>query len=857
MAIYRKLNPLFQSGSRATYPQGPADPYALSDLLATPSPAQSRHFSSDGNFSSMRSDDPFDAERLAPPYFGNSQSSSAIDIENYPSQGDNKRALGYTGNDITTFTNVINGGESKSPPMRSASTLYEPVRPREPPKVAIRTGLRTNLPSLLPHLMAVAATLGVASLSYRGVYWMDLVPPQKLIAPFLTQSGALNALQFAAKLHELLILASLTTIVMSAMRAHLLGQAGLPFGLIASGFQIFSGEWLRRKSFWASWKAQNPSGSFSGRYPFVPFLTLFIVSSLLATLAGPSSAIAIVPSLNWFPLPQPFNTTVLPFFVFNQSSELWPATVTAANINGANSSNNCTYALDPVTYACPSGGFRDLYAWSLNLLFLEPQKGTNVSFQADRSNTRRVVTCQSCDGPGTGKASAVSLNSFLTGALTTFWTYAGDNLGGQALKATQPKIAPSPDAEIFAPRVHVVCDTYGFNRSNTSDLTSMVFPKLGNDPPLDAKLMHVPEWTWDYPRPMNSSNFTWVPLPEAPGGPSIGAVFTIPITEEDNYPTGPWFQASELVVCSVYAQWAPVDAWYEPTTTDQVDYSIADSNVGSCLDSPLSPVTTREAINITLDMGYANAINTPIDFVTGDEPAIYGLMQSFISPSGYLPDTTTFASPYTATTNATFATDQTVKSRSMLLATVLATVTTDGLARIAGNGVWPYSTPIFVVEESPSNLTGIFPQTDEAGGFTEPLNTTAAHMKDWLRLDIEVQRFGYGYQWRDSKTVQFGISVLLIHVAMAVGHLFFMLWAIVMEEQGVGCSWDQITELIALAVNSKSTSRMENTCAGIETSRTWQEIVTVRETYEGHLEMVFGEEAKAMNNLAEAEKKYG
>src|ERR1700722_12012501 len=129
MAIYRKLNPLFQSGSRATYPQGPADPYALSDLLATPSPAQSRHFSSDGNFSSMRSDDPFDAERLAPPYFGNSQSSSAIDIENYPSQGDNKRALGYTGNDITTFTNVINGGESKSPPMRSASTLYEPVRP--------------------------------------------------------------------------------------------------------------------------------------------------------------------------------------------------------------------------------------------------------------------------------------------------------------------------------------------------------------------------------------------------------------------------------------------------------------------------------------------------------------------------------------------------------------------------------------------------------------------------------------------------------------------------------------------------------------------------------------------------------
>jgi hypothetical protein len=858
MAIYSKLNPLSQSRSRASYPQGPADPYALSDLLATPSPAQSRHFSSDGNFFSMRSDDPFDTERLAPPYIGNSQSSSTIDIGNYPSQDNDKRASGYSGSNIVTFTNAINEDESKSPPIRSASTLYEPYRPRERPKVAIRTGLRTNLPSLLPHLLAVAATLGVTSLSYRNTYWMDLVPPQRLIAPLLTQSGALNALQFAAKLHELLILASLTTIVMSAMRTHLLGQAGLPFGLIASGFQIFSGEWLRRKSFWASWKARNLSGSLFGRYPFVPFLTLFIVSSLLATLAGPSSAIAIVPSLNWFPLRQPFNTTVLPFFIFNQTSELWPATVTAANLNGANAPNNCTYPMDSATAeACPSGGFGDLYSWSLNLLFLEPQKGTNVSFQADRSDTRRVVTCKSCDGPGTGKASAMSLNSALTGALTTFWTYAGDNLGGQALQATQPKIAPTPDAEIFAPRVHVVCDTYSFDRSNTSDLTSMVFPKLGNDPPIDAKLMHVPKWTWDYSRPMNSSNFTWVPLPKTPGGPSIGAVFTIPLTVQDDYPTGPWHQSSELIVCSVYAQWAPVDAWYEPTTTDQVDYSIADSNVESCLDSPLSPVTTREAINITLDMGYANAINAPIDFVTGDEPALYGLIQPFISPSGVLPGATTFYSPYTATKNGTFAMDQTIQSRSMMLATVLATVTTDGLARIAGNGVWPYSTPIFVEEESPSNLTGIFPQTDQTGGFTEPLNTTAAHMKDWLRLDIEVQRFGYGYQWRDSKTVQFGISVLLVHVAMAVGHLFYMLWTIVVEQQGVGCSWDQITELIALAINSKSTSRMENTCAGIETSRTWQEIVAVRETYAGHLEMVFGEEAKAMNNLAEAEKKYG
>src|SRR2546423_670122 len=547
MPFYKRLKPL-PSGGRASYPQGPADPNALSDLLATPSLAQSGHFSADDYASSLRSE----GERAAPSYLGQIESFSTNDVRTYPSPGHDNHSSTYTGNDIDTFANVLPDDEHKSSELRNASTVYEPSKGRERPKAAIRSGLRANLLTLLPHLIAAVATFGVISLSFRGIYWMDLVPPERLIAPLLTQSGALNALQFAPKIHELLILASLTTIVMFVMRVHLLGPAGLPFGLVASGFQIFSGEWLRRKSFWASWKAGQSSGTHFSRYPYVPFLILLIISSLLATLTGPSSAIAIVPTLNWFPLPQPFNTTVLPFFVYNRSTELWPATVTAANLNSADSGNNCTFALNTHDEACPSGGFRDLYSWSRNLLFLEPKKGTNVSFQNDRGETRRVVSCQSCAGPATGKASAISLNSFLTGALTTFWTYAGNTYSGEALKAAQPKISPSLNTEIFGPRVHTVCDTFKFNRSDTSNLANMAFPKLTQDPSIDPKLLHVPKWTWDYPRRLNSSNFTWVEIPKTPGGPSIGGVFTVPVTEREPEAGSPLFQSSELVVCSVY-----------------------------------------------------------------------------------------------------------------------------------------------------------------------------------------------------------------------------------------------------------------------------------------------------------------
>ncbi|KAF8850482.1 hypothetical protein BDZ45DRAFT_770093 [Acephala macrosclerotiorum] len=42
----------------------------------------------------------------------------------------------------------------------------------------------------------------MVQLSFRNVYWMDLKSPQKYISPELTQGGALNFLQLAAKLHE-------------------------------------------------------------------------------------------------------------------------------------------------------------------------------------------------------------------------------------------------------------------------------------------------------------------------------------------------------------------------------------------------------------------------------------------------------------------------------------------------------------------------------------------------------------------------------------------------------------------------------------------------------------------------------
>ncbi len=130
-------------------------------------------------------------------------------------------------------------------------------------------------------------------------------------------------------------------------------------------------------------------------------------------------------------------------------------------------------------------------------------------------------------------------------------------------------------------------------RMTPKNLVGMLFPVLTNDAKPDPKLIQVPEWTWNYERPINASNFTFVDMTPSPGGPSIAAVYTVTVVQHQT--GGPWYQASNIVPCSVYAQRAPVDGWYEPTTDDQMAYSVADKNPTSCLSTPASTLTNRSS----------------------------------------------------------------------------------------------------------------------------------------------------------------------------------------------------------------------------------------------------------------------
>lgn len=135
-------------------------------------------------------------------------------------------------------------------------------------------------------------------------------------------------------------------------------------------------------------------------------------------MAGPSSAIAIIPRLDYFDLPTPFVKPVWPYYIWNVSTELWPANLTAANLQTANSTELCTN--DLTDRECPDAGLEETYNWSVSTLFEDIDTGTNLSFSDTTDATERIVSIQSCNSTFDGRASAVSLNTFISTALTSY-----------------------------------------------------------------------------------------------------------------------------------------------------------------------------------------------------------------------------------------------------------------------------------------------------------------------------------------------------------------------------------------------------------------------------------------------------
>ena len=119
--------------------------------------------------------------------------------------------------------------------------------------------------------------------------------------------------QLLAKIHEIMMQASIAAVVFCCIRSEMALGSGIPFGLLFSGLQITQISYLWSMEFWAS--LTSGLRRTCRRY----FLLLLIpMSILLATVCGPSSAVLLIPRLQYWP----GGSTDI--WINATASDLWP-----------------------------------------------------------------------------------------------------------------------------------------------------------------------------------------------------------------------------------------------------------------------------------------------------------------------------------------------------------------------------------------------------------------------------------------------------------------------------------------------------------------------------------------------------
>ena len=148
---------------------------------------------------------------------------------------------------------------------------------KEPAKVAITSSRTICFIRAAIHLPALAGCVILLLLNRRATF----VP---------SYHKSYTALQFVAKLHEILLQASISAVALAYVRNRLIGRSSMPFGAFLGLLQVTRISYLWSLEFWstlfANWLSHGER---------LLFFLLMAVSFLLAASVGPSSAVLMVP----------------------------------------------------------------------------------------------------------------------------------------------------------------------------------------------------------------------------------------------------------------------------------------------------------------------------------------------------------------------------------------------------------------------------------------------------------------------------------------------------------------------------------------------------------------------------------
>ena len=616
------------------------------------------------------------------------------------------------------------------------------------------------------HLLPVAVSIYLITLNLKGHYIGEHLPWSE---NDYGDSVALAFIQIAAKIQELLIIASIAVAILHTTIDALTNEHGLPLGLSTSGFSFARLSYFWSPAFWG--------GTFglckSPNRRLIVVYALTVLGGILGLTVGPASAVLMLPrTATW----QQFATT---FWMNGTADDFWPNVLRAEHLGEPQS---CSNGL--VSGFCAQGGL------PLLLIYDYYSRNNDGGFQifTPDSGFPRIID-------GTPKVKDISAESWTIAphvatshALTRLWAdpqwvAKGNATGIQSGQA-------SSDAAV----VRTVCSpNIMLTRNGTSEVSLPVLPAFEtwtkDGRPGDERTIKLREPLWVQ---RNSSRV---------GNDYLTTVFVAPDPEMTSVTTGvvvlgPLTNQSERIAmtCSIDARWN----YAQHSMIKSDDYGIG--NVGNSVYAVLRgrnaqanlktmtlPVNDSSWRHVYADHSWLKgALGYPTPFNTRFQPYFKGVDRQGYNTTAlatFILVRSMYTEPYRTSIDVWHDSIPAMES-------VISTAFADVMSR-AGSARELNRTILQVNSVSDCQMQA----GSEKYKFCPPPPGDEA--RNLSELHFNGSRTGYAYQ-ASSATDYLSISVLALYVAIVLCHIV----SSVISRRSFAC-WDTAEEMLLLAKNSQ------------------------------------------------------
>ena len=667
--------------------------------------------------------------------------------------------------------------------------LYYNIRhcgplPGEPRKKAIDQNFRKAFRCGYVHFVPISATVVLVVLNCRGYYIGS-----ELAGAVGQDNAKFIALQFAAKLHEFAIIASLAAVLLSYIQHKLVRDHGLPFGTILAGQRFKDINYLWSAELWGISRAHLRNGDK------MALTLLIIVCTTLALSASPSSATLMRPRLDWWP------AGGTDFWIALPQDQLY-----STNASSSQVSTRCMVATGDLS--CPSVGWQTLaqnYMFSYSYIYRNGPTGylpdaVQVPGAKAIRNLRAVNRAPSFQFRGNMTVASVGSSSIADGLveLGRLWAWAAfycrDELRERfwsrrdvrySVQARQPVVFARclgrDDSIGECARNATGCiDIYDLWDSDHPD-ASGDFSKISYDYTQDERLRSLIQ-------SLNTSNVSevvWAKVPQSNGtGTALAAFLSLPLPQH----------SSKLFACTL-------------------DARIAGGGLNSTRSAPLivtaaDQFTTYGENNtfprISIEPAWAAYLNPIIP--SDNSTAFQNILEAagLLNSESFVYDDNTIAaveSLFALTVVNGLARRDYGKGFLGILSG-----NTNGLDLVSNSNV--SDTQDSYCENWSKQLLPPVSHGMTYGGHA--FNISESEKANGTKFTMQVHALGYAYSTNGS-AAKFAIAALLLHVSIALSQWMYS-WA----DKKTSDSWDSVAKLVALAMRSEDRSdAFANTGAGI------------------------------------------